>query len=346
MSRRRAPSATPAEPNGHVLALCGGIGGAKLALGLYRVLPPHGLTIIVNTGDDFEHLGLHVSPDLDTVLYTLAGWSDPARGWGRADETWHFMEALEALGDPSWFRLGDRDLAMHVIRTRWLRHGETLTAFARHVGRRMGIDAQVLPMSDDPVRTIVDTTDGALAFQTYFVGRRCEPATIGVRFVGSERARPSPGLLAALARPDLAVVVICPSNPYLSIDPLLSIAGIRTALAATPAPVIAVSPLIGGKAVKGPTAKIMAELGIAATAEAIAAHYRDLLDGLVIDESDAAEAARLHLPTAVRPTLMRDLADRERLARDVLEFAGRIAADRATAPGANRRARHAGGATR
>jgi LPPG:FO 2-phospho-L-lactate transferase len=345
MSQRNARSAAPSGLNGHVLALCGGIGGAKLALGLYRILPPHGLTVIVNTGDDFEHLGLHVSPDLDTVLYTLAGWSDPVRGWGRADETWHFMESLKAIGGPDWFRLGDRDLAMHVIRAQWLQRGETLTAFARHIRQRMGIHAHILPMSDDPVRTMVDTTEGPLAFQNYFVERGCKPVVTGIRFDGSERARPSPELLQAFARPDLAAIVICPSNPYLSVDPLLSIAGIRTALSAATAPVVAVSPLIGGQAVKGPTAKIMAELGIAATAQAIAAHYQDLLDGLVIDASDAAEAPRLGIPTEITRTLMRDMDDRERLARDVLLFADRIAGERTAVRDANGGTRRAAGVT-
>src|SRR5262245_22208709 len=341
MNQRNTRSAASSGVNGHVLALCGGIGGAKLALGLYRVLPPHGLTVVVNTGDDFEHLGLHVSPDLDTVLYTLAGWSDPVRGWGRADETWHFMEALQALGGPDWFQLGDRDLAMHVVRTRWLQQGKTLTAFAQHAAQRMGIDACILPMSDDPVRTTVDTTEGSFAFQNYFVELRCAPAVTGIRFVGSERARPSPELSRILARPDLAAIVICPSNPYLSIDPLLSVAGLRPALSAATAPVVAVSPLIGGQAVKGPTAKIMAELGIAATAQAIAAHYRDLLDGLVIDASDAAEAPRLGIPTEITSTLMRDMDDRQRLARDVLLFADRIAAERTAVCGTRTAARDA-----
>jgi len=344
MNDRGAPSAAPADANGHVVALCGGIGGAKLALGLYRVLPPHGLTVVVNTGDDFEHLGLHISPDLDTVLYTLAGWNDPVRGWGRADETWHFMDSLEALGGPDWFRLGDRDLALHVIRTQWLQRGETLTAFVQHVRQRMGIAAHILPMSNDPVRTIVDTTDGPLAFQNYFVERRCEPAVTGIRFQGSDRASPSPELLHALARPDLAAIVICPSNPYLSIDPLLSIAGIRSALSATTAPVIAVSPLVAGKAVKGPTAKIMAELGIPATAQSIAAHYRDLLDGLVIDENDAAQAPRLGISTEVTSTLMRDMDDRQRLAREVLVFAKKVAADSAARRDSS--TRRAAGATK
>jgi LPPG:FO 2-phospho-L-lactate transferase len=311
-----------------VVALSGGIGGAKLALGLYRVLPPHALTVAVNTGDDFEHLGLHVSPDLDTVLYTLAGWSDPERGWGRAAETWHFMESFEALGGPTWFRLGDRDLAMHVERTQWLRRDERLAAFARHAAQRMGIAADILPMSNDPVRTMVDTQEGVLPFQNYFVARRCEPVVTRLHFENAERARPLPELLATLARPDLEAIVICPSNPYLSIDPLLAIRGLRDALAAAAAPLVAVSPLIGGLAVKGPTAKIMAELGIPATARAIAAHYGDLLDGLVIDHSDAAEAAAIAIPTAVTSTLMRDMNDRERLAREVLSFARTLASAR------------------
>jgi LPPG:FO 2-phospho-L-lactate transferase len=346
MNQRSARSATPSGSNGHVLALCGGIGGAKLALGLYHVLPPHGLTVVVNTGDDFEHLGLHVSPDLDTVLYTLAGWSDPVRGWGRADETWQFMEALEVLGGPEWFRLGDRDLAMHSLRTLWLQQGKTLTAFAQHVGQRMGIDAHILPMSDDPVRTMVDTVEGSFAFQNYFVELRCAPVVTGIRFMGSERALPSPELLRTFARPDLAAIVICPSNPYLSIDPLLSVVGLRMALSAATAPVIAVSPLIGGKAVKGPTSKIMAELGIATTAQAIAAHYRGLLDGLVIDESDAAEMPQLEIRTEITSTLMRDMDDRQRLARDVLLFADKIAGERTTASDADASMRCAAGATK
>ncbi len=327
----------------HVVALCGGIGGAKLALGLYRVLAPHALTVVVNTGDDFEHLGLHVSPDLDTVLYTLAGVADPVRGWGRADETWNFMQALEALDGPAWFRLGDRDLAMHVERTRRLSAGESLTAFARHAAQRLGIAADILPMSDHAVRTIVDTREGSFPFQNYFVERRCEPAVIGIRFESAKQAAPSDQVLRALTRTDLKAIVICPSNPYLSVDPILSVPGIREAIAAAAAPIVAVSPLIGGQAVKGPTAKIMAELAIPASNGAIAAHYADLLDGLVIDESDAAEAATLALPTAVAPTLMRDLADRERLACAVLAFAQTIVDGRA---GSTSGARRAAGAAR
>jgi LPPG:FO 2-phospho-L-lactate transferase len=346
IKRAQSSEGAPASgSSGHVLALCGGIGGAKLALGLYRVLPPHALTVVVNTGDDFEHLGLHISPDLDTVLYTLAGWSDPVRGWGRADETWHFMEALELLGGPQWFRLGDRDLAMHVERTERLKRGETLTAFARRAVEVMGIVAQVVPMSDDPVRTILDTDEGPLAFQNYFVERRCEPVVTSISFVGSERACPSPAFLHALARTDLEAIVICPSNPYLSIDPLLSVPGVRVALSAASAPVMAVSPLIGGQAVKGPTAKIMMELGISATPQAIVEHYRDLLHALVIDNSDVNDSAHLDIPTEVTSTLMRDMDDRRRLAREVLNFAERIAATRAASAGPHIRRQSIAGIT-
>ncbi|MCH8001485.1 MAG: YvcK family protein, partial [Proteobacteria bacterium] len=222
---------------GPVLALCGGIGGAKLALGLYRHLAPGALSVAVNTGDDFEHLGLHISPDIDTVLYTLSGTDNPDTGWGRADETWTFMAALEALGGETWFRLGDGDLALHVERTRRLGAGESLSEVCAAFARRFGLDARILPMTGDPLRTVVHTPDGPLPFQHYFVRERCEPRVTGVTFAGAEAARPSPEILRALADPALAAVVICPSNPYLSIDPILAVPGIRIALGACPAPV-------------------------------------------------------------------------------------------------------------
>lgn len=312
-------------PSGHVLALCGGIGGAKLALGLYRVLEPGRLTVVVNTGDDFEHLGLAISPDLDTVLYTLGGLADPGRGWGRAQETWEFMGALRQAGGDTWFQLGDRDLAMHVLRTEWLRSGKSLSAFAAHVAERFGIAARIMPMSDAAVRTIVDTDEGELPFQHYFVRRRYEPVVRAIRFAGADEAKPVAGLLQLIANPSLQAIVICPSNPYLSVDPILAVPGIAAALATSHAPVIAVSPLVGGQAVKGPTAKIMNELGIAVTTQAIAAHYRSLIDGLVIDEADAADRAQVDLPVLVTRTMMRDMADRERLARDVVAFADTLA---------------------
>ncbi|HEX2264827.1 MAG TPA: 2-phospho-L-lactate transferase, partial [Solirubrobacterales bacterium] len=296
-----------------MVALCGGIGGAKLALGLYRVLGPDELTLIVNTGDDFEHLGLHVSPDLDTVLYTLSGLADPERGWGRADESWNFMAALSELGGEDWFRLGDRDLAIHVLRAQWLRSGRPLSRFMADAARRLGIRARIVPMSNDPVRTMVQTSDGVLPFQRYFVERRCEPQVLRIWFEGASAARPAAEAIDAIAGPRLEAVVICPSNPYLSVDPILAVPGLREALESAAAPVVAVSPIIGGAAVKGPTTKIMAELGVDRTSAAIAAHYRGLLDGLVIDNGDVADAPALDIAVEAAPTLMRDLADREAL---------------------------------
>src|SRR5271166_1663525 len=270
-----------------VLALSGGIGGAKLALGLYRILPPGALTVVTNTGDDFEHLGLSVSPDLDTLLYTLAGIDNPETGWGRRDETWTFMAALETLGGESWFKLGDGDLATHVERTRRLRGGESLSAISDNFRQRLGITARVLPMSDDPVRTRLLTEEGWLDFQDYFVRLDCAPAVREIVFAGAAEARPQPDILASLADDDLTMVVICPSNPLISIDPILSVPGIRDALRACRAPVIAVSPIIGGKAVKGPTGKMMAELGLPVDPGAVARHYGDILSHYVIDEADA-----------------------------------------------------------
>ena len=312
--------------SGRVVAICGGIGGAKLALGLDRLLGSD-LTVVVNTGDDFEHLGLSISPDLDTVLYTLGWRSDPERGWGRADESWAFMAALAEVGGETWFNLGDRDLALHVERTRRLRAGETLSAVSLDIARRYGIGAAILPMSDDAVRTRVATQEGELPFQRYFVERRCEPVVTGLRFDGADRARLSEPVRAALNDPGLRAIVICPSNPYLSVDPVLAVPGMRAALASSPAPVVAVSPMIGREAVKGPTAKIMRELRVPLASRSIAEHYAGLLDGLVIDEADRADAADLPVPARVTATLMRDLADRERLAGEVLAFADALRAD-------------------
>jgi LPPG:FO 2-phospho-L-lactate transferase len=311
-----------------VIALCGGIGGAKLARGLYEVLGPD-LTVIVNTGDDFEHLGLTISPDVDTVLYTLADLNDPQRGWGRADETWNFMSALAELGGETWFQLGDRDLALHVERTRRLKEGQSLTRIVMDVARCFGIKAEILPMSNDPVRTIVDTDVGALPFQNYFVELRCAPAVRAIRFEGADSARVSPDVAAAFEqRDDLAAIVICPSNPYLSVDPLLAVPGMREQLQQAGAPIIAVSPIIGGAAIKGPTTKIMAELGIEATNASIARHYEGIIDGLIVDRIDAADAASLPVATLPTATLMNTLEDRVGLARDVLDFARRLASSK------------------
>ncbi len=313
------------------LALSGGVGGAKLALGLSRVVPPEALTIVCNTADDFDHLGLRVCPDLDTVMYTLAGISNRVTGWGQAHETWSFLEALSQLGGETWFRLGDRDLATHVERTRRLRTGESLTAVTDALCRPLGIEATVLPMSDDPVRTVVGTPDGELSFQHYFVRDRCAPAVTGFRFEGVDAARPAPDFLAALKDDAMAAIVICPSNPFVSVDPVLALPGVEVALRSTRAPVIAVSPIVGGAAIKGPAAKMMTELRMPVTAAAVARHYldRSLLDGFVVDHADTAEAAEIEgagLPTLVTGTVMESLADRERLAREVLDFARSIAA--------------------
>lgn len=309
-----------------VVALCGGVGGAKLALGLYRLLPPDSLTLVVNTGDDFNHLGLHVSPDLDTVTYTLAGLADAARGWGRSEETWGFVSELERLGGPAWFQLGDRDLALHVWRSFRLRSGQSLSAFTGQISARLAIRARVLPMTDDAVQTKVETDEGILAFQEYFVARRCRPRLRSVLFEGAGTARANPEALEAIRSDETAAIVICPSNPYLSIDPILALPGMRAAIAHASAPVVAVSPTVGGRAVKGPTAKIMQEMGKAACPLTIAEHYQDLIDGLVIDEADRHDLPGGGAECLLTATVMESLGDRVRLAREVCEFADALQA--------------------
>jgi LPPG:FO 2-phospho-L-lactate transferase len=309
-----------------VVALSGGIGGAKLAFGLYHELLPDSLTIVCNTGDDFEHLGLAISPDLDTVLYTLAGIANPDTGWGRADETWSFMRALEELGGETWFRLGDQDLALHVERSRRLAAGESLSAISADVCRRLGVRARLLPMSDDPVRTIVATPTGPLAFQRYFVEQRCGPEVTGFVFEGAEAARPLPAIEKSLASGDLEAVVICPSNPFISIDPILAVPGMREAIAGCRAPVVAVSPIVGGRAIKGPTAKMMAELGLSISARVVAERYAGLLDGFVLDHADAEDAEAIEAPCLAARTLMASAEDKRALASEVLAFARRLAA--------------------
>jgi LPPG:FO 2-phospho-L-lactate transferase len=311
------------DPDGSVVALSGGIGGAKLALGLSRVVPPERLIVVANTGDDFEHLGLAISPDLDTLMYTLAGLSDPERGWGRRDETWTFMAALAALGGETWFQLGDGDLATHAERTRRLAAGETLSRITDDFCRRLGVGARLLPMSEDRVRTRVRASDGWLDFQDYFVRRRCAPEVNELAYDGAAQARPHPAFIAALADTRLRAVIICPSNPYLSVDPILALPGVRAALEACPAPVVAVSPIIGGRAVKGPTAKMMRELGLPTTATAIAQHYDGLIDLFVVDHSEG-EISLPNMRIATAAILMSILADREALARAVLTFADEI----------------------
>ncbi|RIA47654.1 2-phospho-L-lactate transferase [Dichotomicrobium thermohalophilum] len=326
-------------PSGSYVALCGGVGGAKLAYGLAQVLSPGRLTIVVNTGDDFEHLGLHISPDIDTVIYTLSGLANPETGWGRAGETWTFMRVLSDLGEPDWFQLGDGDLAMHVARTHRLRAGESLSEVCAHVCQRLGIDHAVVPMSDDPVRTMVSTDEGRLAFQDYFVRRKSGPAVSEITFEGAHVAQPAPGVLAALAHDDLAGIIVCPSNPYLSVDPLLAIPGLRAALEARRVPLVAVSPIVGGAAIKGPTAKIMRELGVAPSVGSVAEHYGALLDGMVADDADAQalKDAPLAVPTWTTGSVMTSERDRIELARFVIGCCHQLA----RAANADR---HAGGA--
>ena len=318
-----------------VLALTGGIGGAKLALGFAKVLEPDEVGFVVNTGDDFEHLGFHISPDVDTLVYTLAGEANLETGWGRRDESWHFMDAAQRLGMPTWFRLGDRDLALHVYRRQRLNEGATLTEATREICQRLGVAQSVLPMSNDPVRTRVLTPDGPLAFQHYFVRDRCRPTVTGFDFDGIDDAAISPEIAALLiasasrspeaSGSGLKAIVICPSNPFVSVDPILDLPGLRGLLKSARVRIIAVSPIVGGRAIKGPTAKMMRELDIPASATAVARHYQGLITGFVLDECDAAaesEIADLGLTTTVTQTVMTSLEDRIALARDVLAFAG------------------------
>ena len=305
-----------------VVALAGGVGGAKLVDGLASVLPAEDLTVLVNTGDDFEHLGLSISPDLDTVMYTLAGLANPETGWGRADETWSFLETLESLGGPTWFRLGDRDLALHMERTRRLRNGETLSEVTADFCEALDIHVRLLPMSDNPIHTIVHTDEGALAFQEYFVARACEPAVRSFEFVGAESAKPAPGVMEAIDQAN--AVIFCPSNPWVSLDPILAVPEIREAVHARPT--IGVSPIIGGKAIKGPAAKMYTELNVDPSALAVAQHY-PRLDAFVIDTADAdwMEPIRaLGMQPFVTHTVMDSPETRRRLAQDVLEFIGEL----------------------
>lgn len=307
--------------SGRAVVLTGGVGGAKLVLGLTQIMPSADITAIVNTGDDFRHMGLHISPDIDTLLYTLSGRANREQGWGREGESWNFMSALRELGGEDWFALGDGDLALHVLRSDGLRRGGSLSGITRNFAVAWGIGAAILPMSDDPVATCLDTDEGVLEFQRYFVERRCVPKVSNVRFQGAGTARAAPGVVDAIAAAD--VILVAPSNPYLSIDPILAVSEIRAAIGAADAPVVAVSPLVGGKAVKGPTAKLMEELGVPVTNAAIAAHYAGLIDALLIDTGDAAPQG---VKVARTDTLMRSAEDRARVAKAALALAAGIRA--------------------
>ena len=305
------------------IAITGGIGGAKLALGLARSLADDEIAYIVNTGDDFTHLGLNISPDIDTLVYTLAEVNNPDTGWGRRDETWNFMQTLRQLDSEQWFQLGDKDLAFNSERTQLLAAGQTLSEATAVLADSLGVRQQVLPMSDDPVRTRVLTDDGELEFQHYFVREKCEPCVRGFRFKGAEDAAMNPKLGEWLDDPTLKGLIICPSNPFVSVDPVLAVPGLRQKLVDCPSPVIAVSPVVGGAAIKGPTVKMMKELGVPNTAARVAAHYQDFLAGFVIGHEDRAEREaieKLGMKVLVTHTVMKSLDDRIALAKDCLAF--------------------------
>jgi LPPG:FO 2-phospho-L-lactate transferase len=309
-----------------VVALAGGVGGAKLAAGLQAALPDGDLTVVVNTADDFDPWGLRVCPDLDTVMYTLAGLADPERGWGVRDETFAALEMLEAYGEDAWFKLGDRDLATHVLRTRLLRSGWSLTQVTARLSGALGIPGNVLPMCDEPVATVVETPGGPVEFQEYFVRRRQRDEVLGVRFRGIGEARPTDEVLEALLGAETAV--ICPSNPIVSVSPILAVPGMREALSASPAPKVAVSPIVGGRALKGPADRMLATLGHEVSALGVARMYAGLVDGFVVDRADGAlvgDIEALGMGVLATDAVMRDRADRARLAREVLAFAGDVA---------------------
>lgn len=329
----------PAVSNAsHVIALSGGVGGAKLALGLSHVVDSADLTVLANTADDFEHLGLYISPDVDTVLYTLAGINNTDQGWGLAGESWHCMSMLERLGGETWFRLGDRDLALHLLRTQLLSRsadggsggaGHTLTTVTEVLCRSLAVDVTILPMSNERVATIVQTQQGNMPFQQYFVREQCRPVVTGFHFAGLQQATINPRLIERCAAKPPRCIVLCPSNPYVSLAPVLEIPGMRDFLKRQAVPVVAVSPIVGGSALKGPAAKMMQELNVRPSVLAVANLYRGFVDGLVIDTVDAGYAdaiTALGITPLVTDAVMRSLDDRVRLARDVLDFAHRLAA--------------------
>jgi LPPG:FO 2-phospho-L-lactate transferase len=306
-----------------ITALAGGVGGAKLVDGLAHVLPPEDLTVVVNTGDDFEHLGLYICPDLDTICYTVAGMANPSTGWGRADETWQTMINLKRLGGPTWFQIGDQDFATHIERTRRIRDNQPLSQIVREFCKIWGIKQTILPMSDQPVRTIVETDEGVLDFQEYFVHRECGPHVKGFKFVGIKGAKPAQGIFEAID--DADAIVICPSNPWVSIGPILSLVGMKSKIKSRK--VIAVSPIIGGHAVKGPAAKMYLELGIQPSAISVAQQYKGIATHFVLDKTDAMlqpDILRLNIKPFVTNTLMKTFKDRQQLALDVLNFMGSI----------------------
>jgi LPPG:FO 2-phospho-L-lactate transferase len=304
----------------NVVVLAGGLGGSRLARALAETIDPHELTIVGNVGDDLEVLGLHVSPDLDTILYTLTGRLDESKGWGRGGETWNVLGTVAELGGESWFRLGDLDLGVHLVRTQALRAGEPLSAVTARLARAFGLEPALLPATDDRLRTWLETPAGELPFQEWFVARGHRDEVDGVRFEGAEAATPAPGVVAALEAADL--IAIAPSNPFVSIGPILAVSAIREAIERRRAPAVAVSPLIGGEAVRGPAARMLRRLRGGTGPRQVTDCYKDLIDALVIDEADADEEAGIR--TIVTRTLMDDADGRRRVAEAVLETAGAL----------------------
>ena len=305
------------------LALTGGFGGAKLALGLSRILSEDELAFVVNTADDFEHLGLHISPDIDTLVYTLANENNLENGWGRRNESWQFMSALASLGGETWFKLGDKDLAMNVERSKRLKDGAVLGEVTEELAKSLGVKHKILPMSSDPVRTLVHTECGPLNFQDYFVRERCEPAVQGFEYQGAATAVVNPDITEWLASAKLAGIILCPSNPYISIDPILSLPKLRTALWNSRVPIIAISPIVGGESLKGPLKKMMCEMSVSTSTSWIAEHYRDFIQGLVVDMVDEllmAEIEAIGIAATATNTVMKTLDDRVDLARVSLDF--------------------------
>jgi LPPG:FO 2-phospho-L-lactate transferase len=304
-----------------VLALAGGVGGAKLAHGLYSRLPANALTVVVNTGDDFDHFGLRICPDADTVTYTLAGIANPATGWGIAGDTFETLQSLGRYGEATWFQIGDRDFATHIARTRRLRAGESLSSVTEAIARSLGVRARVLPMCDQPVSTVVDTPEGPLEFQDYFVRRHHQDEVRGIRLRGIETATPVRGLADVISA--ATAIVLCPSNPIVSIGPILSVPGLRPMLRSAVVPRVAVSPIIGGRALRGPADRMLAGLGHEVSAFGVAELYRDFLDGIVVDRADAALEGRIEdlgVRVLVTDTVMDDDASRARLATETLVF--------------------------
>jgi LPPG:FO 2-phospho-L-lactate transferase len=310
-----------------ICALAGGVGGAKLAAGLQDILSPGDLSVVVNTADDFDLWGLHICPDLDTVMYTLAGVSDPGTGWGVAGESFATLNMLEHYGEETWFKLGDRDLATHILRTSRLRSGDKLTRITAELSGALGVESAVLPMSDDPVSTILETPDGRLEFQEYFVRRGQRDEVLGVWLRGIEEAIPTESVLAALG--DADAIVFCPSNPIVSVGPILAVPGMMEALGSSSAPKVAVSPIVGGRALKGPADRMLASLGHEVSATGVARIYAGLVDGMVVDRIDERERAGIEaigMSVLVTESVMRDAEDRARLASETLEFgAGMVA---------------------